>query len=128
VSEVKRTERGYPGHFIGAPSCYFRRNTLLESGERRIVVSTVGNYRPLQDRKSSMDDRQIGLNRYYETMAFEAVKKGAYWEADVSSPVDFNSQWALNYLTEESDLAADNMHEDVVSELMDAMALEGRGA
>ena len=43
--EVKRTERGYPGHFILSHRCVFTRNTLLEYGETRVIVSTVGEDR-----------------------------------------------------------------------------------
>jgi hypothetical protein len=72
VTEVKRTERGWGGYFICAKYCRFRRNTLLQYGDRRIVVSTVGNYHT-QDGKLET----IGaFGRYYETMAFEAQKEG----------------------------------------------------
>ena len=76
---VTITERGWPGHFIGASSCVFRRNTLVTCSDvRRVVVSTVGNFR-----NSEGEAEEIGYNRYYETYTFSAVKEGAYWEADV---------------------------------------------
>jgi len=39
---IKRYERGWAGHFICSYLCHFRRNTLLEFGNVRIVISTVG--------------------------------------------------------------------------------------
>lgn len=118
---IKRTERGWAGHFICANSCMFRRNTLLEKGKKRIVVSTVGGYR-YQEKIET-----IGAGgRYYETMAFRAKKDGPYWEADVSKQLSFNSDWAIcadsvNKLPDDVDNVANDMHEKIVSELMEGM-------
>lgn len=114
---AKRTERGWAGHFICALSCMFRRNTLLENGDEKIVVSTVGGYR-YNDKLET-----IGAGgRYYETMAFKAKKEGPYFEADVSEQLSFDSEWAIcaespEELPDDVDNQADQMHEAVVSEL-----------
>jgi hypothetical protein len=115
--KVTRTERGWPGHLCVANSCMFRRNTLIECGDRRIVVSTVGNYIYQEKIKT------IGHLRYYETMAFEAVLEGPYWDANVSEEVNFQSPWAIRAdsveeLPDDVDNLADEMHEAVVAELM----------
>lgn len=118
---VKRTERGWAGHFICGDSCLFRRNTLIESGEDRIVVSTVGAYR------SKEQIEPIGAGgRYYETMAFKAKQEGPYFEADVSDQLSFESEWAIcaespDGLPDDVDNRADQMHEAVVAELTDGM-------
>lgn len=119
--KVKRTERGWAGHFIGASSCLFRRNTLLECGDERIVVSTVGAY------KYGNKVEQIGYNRYYETMAFEARFDGNYWEADVTKEITFESERGIygttfSELPDDVDNKADQMHETVVEELMKSMS------
>ena len=114
---ITRTERGWGGHFICAHDCLFRRNTLLVNGRRKIVVSTVGN----MSRNRKLET--IGYNRYYETMAFVAHKEGAYWEADVSKELSFESDWAIcaesaEKLPEDVDNVADRMHERVVAEFI----------
>jgi len=115
--KVTRKERGWPGHLCVANSCMFRRNTLIECGDRRIVVSTVGNYVYQEKIKT------IGHLRYYETMAFEAVLEGPYWDANVSEEVNFQSPWSIcadspEELPDDVDNLADEMHEVVVAELM----------
>ena len=114
---VKKTERGWAGHFICSSSCRFRRNTLLELGDDRIVVSTVGGY------VFNNLIEPIGANgRYYETMAFKAKKEGAYFEADVSEELSFSSEWAIcaespEDLPDDVDNRADKQHEMVVLEM-----------
>ena len=113
---AKLTERGWAGHFICADRCGFRRNTLLECNGEKVVVSTVGNYRP----KGPINKPQtIGHNRYYETMAFEAKMDDAeeYWEADVSKEVTFHSPWMIPDLGAMVDTRADLMHNRVCQEI-----------
>lgn len=114
MGEVIRTERGWVGHFILGHKCRYHRNTLLVSGQRRVVVSTVGNlFRDAEAR----EPMEVGHQRFYETMAFRAHKDGAYWEVDVSKPVSFESAWAISDLSGDVDLRADAMHESVVAEI-----------
>ena len=118
---VKRTERGWAGHFICAERCLFRRNTLLELGDVAIVVSTVGAMRPLGRERGKPET--IGHCRYYETMAFHAHKDGAYVEADVMrGELSFDSPWMLDrWEDEDIDVQANNMHEAVVAEISERM-------
>jgi len=117
--EVTRTERGWGGHFICAPDCQFRRNTLLELGDLRIVVSTVGNLRPVHNGRK-IDT--IGHERYFETMVFHAHKEGPYWDANVMrGQIDFGSGWAISEIHEGVDNEANNMHEDVCAEIHQRM-------
>ncbi len=120
--KVIKTERGWGGHFICAHQCLFRRNTLLQCGDSRIVVSTVGN-KLLPGSKTHERDT-IGFCRYYETMAFWAVKDGEYWEADTQNRVYFDSEWQIDHLDENSDIEANSMHEMVVLELTKKLEAE----
>jgi hypothetical protein len=108
--KLKRTERGWVGHFICGDRCRFRRNTLIEFGRKKIVISTVGNL--FIDGKLE----KIGADRYAETMAFKAKKDGIYWEADATKPVYFDSQWESSITDDDNKL--NEMHESVVSELL----------
>lgn len=114
MSKLIIKERGWAGHFICSQYCGFRRNTLIEYGDKRIIVSTVGNYRsPIEKEKAST----IGINRYYETMAFEAKWEHPYWEVDVTRQVYFESDWAIDHIEFDTDKEANDMHEAVVNEL-----------
>lgn len=118
MTTVKRTERGWGGHFICAERCRFRRNTLLEFGDVSIVVSTVGAMMSRDERKPE----EIGPGRFYETMAFHAQKEGAYIEADVTREVSFESEWSLeDWNAADIDLQADAMHEAVIIEISQRM-------
>lgn len=120
--ELIKTERGWPGHYICASDCRFRRNTLLEYGDVRIVVSTVGQKRIKRNGKLEMD--KVGCGRYYETMVFHTKYDGMYWDADVHRVVEFESDWQINDIKEESDQEANDMHEAVVKEISNTL-IEG---
>ena len=112
---VTRTERGWAGHFCCSDRCQFHRNTLLECGEERIVVSTVGAFAPYEK-----DYGTIGVNpnRYYETKAFKAVfSRYVIWDVNVGQRVSFDSPWSLGDKPNMADNKADAMHEAVVAEL-----------
>lgn len=112
--EIKVTERGWGAHLCVSEYCLFRRNTLLEKGRKKIVVSTVGNYRSPVDGRAT----EIGVDRYYETMVFEAKYEKPYWEADVEKELDFANKWSLSEIKHDSDKKANQMHENVVKEFI----------
>lgn len=109
MDEIKITERGWQGHFIC--QCRYHRNTLIEYQDKKIVVSTVGNY-VYQDKIET-----IGLNRYYETMVFWAKFDDPYFDIDVNEGITFDSNWAIDKVDEKSDYYAEIMHNDVVKEI-----------
>ncbi len=120
---VKRTERGWGGHFICGDRCWFRRNTLLEYHDIKIVVSTVGAMRDWSAKGFPNDDVSfdtIGHNRYYETMAFHSdTMDTRYHDADVSREITFNSPWCIDHL--DADDEANAMHETVVYEISNGL-------
>lgn len=113
--KVKRTERGWAGHFCGSSNCLYHRNTLLEYGDKKVVVSTVGRWF-LKDCDGKRKFETVGLDRYFETMAFIAYEsEPKYWDADVTQKVRFDSNWSLPQPDMENE--ADEMHEAVVAEI-----------
>lgn len=58
----------------------------------------------------------IGIDRYFETMAFHAnANDKRYLDADVSRQVYFKSPWSIEEL--DADDKANDMHEAVVKEI-----------
>ena len=110
--EVKRTERGWAGHFCCSYRCEYHRNTLLEYNGMKVVVSTVGRLR-----KDMFSDtyEDLGYKRYFETMAFMAKEDDKYNDADVEREIQFDAKWSLP--SPDMELEADAMHENVVTEL-----------
>lgn len=114
---VTRTERGWAGHFICANRCRFRRNTLLQCGSSKIVVSTVG----LLENISRDGFETVGNGRYYETMAFHAdYTDSRYFDADVAREIQFESPWQVSEI--DADDVANNQHEAVVDEITQNLA------
>lgn len=119
---VKRTERGWAGHFVGSYHCKFRRNTLLQNDDINVVVSTIGN---MTFNNEIMD---LGGNRMYETMIFVAKQDGPYWDADFSLPIGLEVEWMIPMPTtycaiDGIDNLANNIHEKNVDEVVRLMNL-----
>ena len=110
---IKITERGWPGHFCAASSCVFRRNTLIESNDLKIVVSTVG------DMRSKGNVEWVGLHRYYETMVFHAIREGKYIEADVGREIYLDCKQGIGEIYDGVDNDANEMHENAVKEVVE---------
>jgi len=110
-------ERGWPGHLIVAARCRYRRNTLISDGTRHIIVSSVGNFWPTDDRGPDRVDRQ----RWYQTRVFVGHREGPYIEADVEKEVclpDNIEQGiygeSVDDLPEDVDNIADEIHDNIV--------------
>jgi len=67
---MKRTERGWPGHYCLGHRCIFHRNTLIEAWGLGIVVSTVGNLQ--EGLAGKREIVRIGAGHYFETRLFWA--------------------------------------------------------
>lgn len=117
MPELTVSERGWPGHYICAPQCLFRRNTLVSFGDIAIVVSSVGNLIP----PGSDKIEAIGLTRYFETMAFLADDT-KYKDAIISKPIRINSDWEVSV---PDDFVANANHDRIVREIIDRL-VDGR--
>lgn len=128
--KIKKTERGWAGHFICASDCTFRRNTLVEYGKKKVVVSTVGCMRRINDSGNYSKPEEIGWNRYYETMSFMA-DDSIYNDANLSEQIypSVDVKWAIDKqeLEEKKDYidnVADEMHENYVKAI-ESMLING---
>lgn len=117
---IKKTERGWAGHFICAMDCRFRRNTLIQYGKKYIVVSTVG----AMFRMDEKGIQQIGADRYYETMSFWSDESDSiYHDISVSNEIYLpDTKWAIDKQELEEnkdsiDNIANKMHDDYVAEI-----------
>ncbi len=117
---VKRTERGWPGHYVCASHCLFRRNTLLQKDDINIIVSSVGN---MSIGLNSKGFEPIGANRIYETMVFVATKQGPYWDADVTRQISLGLDWGIppENRPDDVDNIANDIHEEHVEEIIRLM-------
>jgi hypothetical protein len=69
-----------------------------------------------EERSGKRHFKQIGLDRYYETMAFHSdVHDDHYHDADVSRQISFSSNWCIDKI--DGDDQANDMHEVVVAEI-----------
>ena len=118
--EAKITYRGWPGHFCCGHRCVFHLNTLIEYGTKKIVVSTVGlMLDPMNKDENKIKYGEIGINRYFETMAFEAEKRGEFWDANVQKKINFDSP--CNYKKVKDEIKANNGHIKIVKEIVDKL-------
>jgi len=106
---IKRTERGWPGHFILADLCNFRRNTLIEKEDIKIIISTIGAMK--------RDDNYLEIRHdvFYETLVFYAKRQDNYWEIDPAKQIFIDTGYFIYNIGENTDLQANKMHEDIVN-------------
>ena len=110
MKQLKRTERGWAGYFICSDRCLFRRNTLLEYENQKVVVSTVG--RLMVEYWGRLTLNTVGNERYYETMAFYSDPNDmVFHDIDVEREICLGCEWELNEI---DDIKANDMHENAV--------------
>ena len=115
---ITRIEQGYPGHFIAARNCEFRRNTaLVHEDGRALVVSSVGGYLPAH-RSERGQYEMVGLDRHFECMVFVATHTpcGCY-QIEVDRQVCNDLPWAVS--DPEDHAQAQSIHEAQVDYWME---------
>lgn len=70
-------QHGHAQHFICAKDCLFRLATEVVGKNKRVVVSTVGDYYLPKDVPGIDSDKpqEIGLGKTFETYVFKCLKK-----------------------------------------------------
>lgn len=112
LDKVKITYRGWPGHYCMGSKCVFHLNTLVEVGDVRVVVSTVGNLRSGLPHMYGAEE--VGCGRYYETMAFRAALIDGYWDQESGQSISLSGKTAVTRMTKQCDQEAQDMHEVAV--------------
>lgn len=112
--DLKITERGWAGHFCGCRNCLFRRNTLVEYKDEKIVVSTVGLYNPHNEFVTLTID-----GAYYETKCFEAKYNDKYFDANVSKEIAVSNKHYINEI--DAEIEANAMHDNMVKEISERL-------
>lgn len=118
MENVRRTERGWAGHYILSDRCLFRRNTLLSFNDIKIVVSTIGNVVDIHHEQypNVIKIIPIGVNHYYETKVFHSKTKDEWYnDIDASKEIDFGSGGLIFDM--EKDVEANEMHELIVEQI-----------
>ena len=116
MSKIITSERGWPGHYILGARCMFTRNTLVEYGEQKVVVSTVGMQLDIHTPPLGTVYEEIAAGRYYETLSFAgALSNIDTVEADVSREVSTKLPWAI--AEQFKNVEANIMHEATVVEV-----------
>jgi len=98
----------------------WHRNTLLEYGDIKIVVSSLGNmidyHAPGFPNKITVDS--IGHQRYFETMVFHTDRK-EFNDANVTKQIYVTANCGIDKPWKE--LEAEAMHEAVVAEICEGL-------
>lgn len=108
---VKRTERGWAGHFISAHQCRFRRNTLLEFEDKKIIISSVG----LLEYPYEEGFQTVNSFAYFETRIFHALSDNRWSDIDVNKEIFVDAPCHINII--DADDEANKMHDIVVLEI-----------
>lgn len=121
--KVKRTDRHEERKEVELFD--FRLNTLLECGDVRVIISTVGKFA----RPKGMEDIfqapwiPMGADRYYETAIWHAMRINNYWDADIRRGFIGNHLWGIvGKVDDNSDEEAKANHENAVKEFIGLLA------
>lgn len=111
---VSRVERGWHGHYISDLNFLFSRNTLLDDGESFILVSTLGLMLDGDSRYVPISDDGC----YVETRVFLTRETSDFRDPGDEIKID---KAMANKLFSPNKYRANEMHESVVSKLIDRL-------
>lgn len=126
MEDIKRTERGWCGYIQGYQYCLFRRNTLIEYNNKKIVIATLGNFiDPFRWKVMPLKD-----DIWYESIAGYAIDSNGYWDINPQDIIPIRCKHTisgtLDHIVEKigtPDIYANKIHEDVVNEMIDRICV-----